>query len=240
MHKLLLIPALALSALTLPAQATNSAPTPPQIHVQGVGRIEVAPDRAELLLAVETRAATGAQAGRDNARIIAAVLDTLRKGFGLTDRDLSTRGYQLQPQMSYPREGPPKVTGYQAMNMVMVRTRNIDRAGAIIDAALSKGATNVAGLQFTVADSDGLRRRALSLAVEQAQRDAQAMAEAAGGKLGQLIELVHQDVDLGRSAPVMMAMAVRAEAADVPTPIQAGEQTVTARVSARWVFIPGR
>jgi uncharacterized protein YggE len=39
---------------------------------------------------------------------------------------------------------------------------------------------------------------------------------------------------------VMMAMAVRAEAADVPTPIQAGEQTVTARVSARWVFIPGR
>ena len=157
----------------------------PQIVTQGRSEIEVAPDRAELRLSVETRATTGSEAGRQNSQIVAAVLDTLRRGFGLTDRDLVTLGYMLQPQMSYPRDGSaPKVEGYAASNTIRVRTGAIDRVGSMIDAALRKGATNISGLNFSATGTDDARRSALAAAVELAKKDAEAMATAAGGRLG--------------------------------------------------------
>src|SRR5690606_36235931 len=99
------------------AGAQSASPTSPQLVVSGRGKVEVTPDRAELILSVETRALTGSEAGRLNAQIVAAVLDTLRRGFLLTDKDLTTAGYMLRPEMSYPPSGgPPRVEGYVAMN----------------------------------------------------------------------------------------------------------------------------
>jgi uncharacterized protein len=218
----------------------SAVPPAPQIVTQGRSEIEVAPDRAELRLSVETRASTGAEAGRQNSQIVAAVLDTLRRGFGLTDRDLVTLGYMLQPQMVYPRDGAaPRVEGYVATNTVRVRTGSIDRVGAMIDASLRKGATNISGLSFSATGTDDARRTALSMAVEQARRDAEAMAVAAGGRLGPLLELINQEMDLRSPAPLMMAMEAKLMSDGAPTQIQAGEQTIVARVSARWVFQPG-
>jgi uncharacterized protein YggE len=217
-----------------------AAPPAPQIVTQGRSEIEVAPDRAELRLSVETRASTGADAGRQNSQIVSAVLDTLRRGFGLTDRDLVTLGYMLQPQMVYPRDGAaPRVEGYVATNTVRVRTGSIDRVGAMIDASLRKGATNISGLSFSATGTDDARRTALSMAVEQARKDAEAMAVAAGGRLGPLLELINQEMDFRSPAPMMMAMEAKLMSDAAPTQIQAGEQTILARVTARWVFQPG-
>src|SRR5262245_45397413 len=87
--------ALALSAapsMTL-AQAENAAV--PQLTARGQGEVEVSPDRAEVVWQVITRAATAARASDANATAVRAVLDTLRRGFALTDRDLGTAGYNL-------------------------------------------------------------------------------------------------------------------------------------------------
>ena len=64
------------------------------------------------------------------------------------------------------------------------------------------------------------------------------MATAAGGRLGPLLELMNQDMDLRSPQPMMMALEAKAMDG-VPTQIQAGEQTVVARVTARWAFLPG-
>jgi uncharacterized protein YggE len=221
------------------AQQTQADPNVPALIAHGRGETTSAPNRAELTVQVETRGADGARASQQNAAIVKAVLDTLRMGFQLTDRDLVTTGYSLQPQMVYPGDGKaPQVVGFIAMNSVRVRTERLDRVGAIIDAAIKKGATSVAGLNFYSANVDEARRTALAQAVENARRDAEVMARAAGGQLGALIELTSEQVDIVR--PPMPMFEMRAQKADVATQVQPGEEKITAVVTGRWRFVPAR
>lgn len=77
--KWMVIPAvLSLVAQSTAAQQQSvSAPEPvPQIATSATGEARVQPDRATIVFAVETRAATAARAGADNARRQRAVLDS--------------------------------------------------------------------------------------------------------------------------------------------------------------------
>ncbi len=118
-----------------------------------------------------------------------------------------------------------------------MRTDKLDRVGAVIDAAIKKGATNIAGLLFYSSNVDEARRGALGQAIENARRDAEVMARAAGGQLGALIELASQQFDVIR--PPMPMFDMRQKAA-METPIQPGEEKITAMVTGRWRFIPAR
>jgi hypothetical protein len=219
------------------AQA-GTEPFPPHLVSHGRGEIEVVPDRVELLIRVETRAGLAGRASEDNARISQAVLDTLRRGFRMADGDLSTAGYTVRPEMAYPGDGrPPRVTGYVATNVVRVRTGQTDRVGAIIDAAVGKGSTGISGPRFYVEDENEARRRALALAVQNARRDAETMASAAGGRLGELLELVSEAAG-PRYAEASMVSIAQMRAADVETPIDAAAVRVSSAVVGKWRFLP--
>jgi uncharacterized protein len=210
----------------------------PTLIAHGRGETTSVPNRAELTVQVETRGADGSRASQQNAAIVKAVLDTLRVGFRLTDRDLVTTGYSLQPQMVYPGDGKaPQVVGFIASNSVRVRSDQLDRVGALIDAAIKKGATSVAGLIFYSSNVDDARRTALAQAVENARRDAEVMARAAGGQLGSLIELTSEQVDIVRPPMPMLEMQQKAA---VATQVQPGEEKIAAMVTGRWRFIPPR
>jgi len=221
----------ALSAQQLPTQ-----PAQPQISTSATGEARVQPDRATIMFAVETRAATAAKAGADNARRQKAVMDTLRK-LGLAEGQLSTSGYSVAPEMRYDGK-QSQVTGYVARNAVQADVRRIEQVGALIDAALAAGSNVVNSLRFYSSKADEGRRLALADAVAKARSDAETMAKAAGGTLGTLIELATS----GQARPYGEEFAMaRAATADAPqTPIDPGEQTVTVFVSARWAFVPSR
>ena len=215
-------------------QATPSSP--PQVVTTGTGEVQLAPDRATVMLGVQSRATTVAQAANDNARRQRAIIDTLRAmGFG--SDQISTVNYNVSPEMQYPPNQSPKVTGYVVTNTVRVSLRRIEDVGRTIDAALAKGANEVSGIQFTSSRADSARRAAISEAVANARADAEAMAKAAGGSLGALIE-VASGVEPIRPFEVSVARAKMAAAA--PTPIEPGQLTVSATVTARWTFVPGR
>ena len=63
------------------------------------------------------------------------------------------------------------------------------------------------------------------------------LARAAGGSLGELLELSAGGEE-PRPRPMMSMTARVAGAAAADTPISEGTQTVTANVSARWRFVP--
>src|SRR5690349_11677026 len=83
-------------ALPLVAQAPAATPPaqPPRIVTTATEEVEIAPDRAVLTFQVETRARTAAAAGSENARIQAAVLDTLRR-VGIASAQLKTQGVSI-------------------------------------------------------------------------------------------------------------------------------------------------
>jgi uncharacterized protein YggE len=220
------------------AQAGGGAgPTTPQIITSGSGESRISPDRATISVGVQTRAATAALAGADNARRQRAILDTLR-ALGLTSDQLSTVNYNVSPEMQYFPNGttPPKVTGYTVSNTVRAEVRKLDDVGKVIDASLAKGANEISSLEFYSSKADSVRRVALGIAVANARADAEALAKAAGGSLGQLLELSSSGSAVRPPQPIMMSRMVDAKS----TPIESGEQSFSASVSARWAFAPGR
>lgn len=211
----------------------------PQVSVTGEGEAKAVPDRAMITVGVQSRAETASLAAAENARKQTAVLDTLRKmGFGADQ--ISTANYSVQPEMQYDQQGQrPRVIGYVVSNTVRINVRRMEQAGQVIDAALAKGANEVHGLNLYLADPGPSRQAAIANAMARARADAEALARAAGGRLGQVLEL-----STAPSGPIvfqnraMMRMGADAEAAS--TPIVAGEESVRASVSVRWAFVPNR
>ena len=219
-----------------PVQVVFPSPTP-QVVTTGRGESRVAPDRATIMVTVETHAATAAAAASENARQTTATLAALRRA-GLAEGDLSTMGYTVNPEYQYGPNTKPRVTGYVARNTVRAEVKRIDQVGPTIDAAIAGGANTIGGVQFYASNVDEARRRALAEAVGKACGDAVAMARSVGAAAGQAVELSTQFEPVPR--PMMeMAMAQTRAAADVPTPINPGEFTVTAIVHARWPLLYG-
>ena len=222
------------------AQMPAVAQQPPQIVTSGQGESKIAPDRARIEIGVQTRALTAAAAGADNARKQQAVLDALKK-LGFTSDQLSTVNYNLYPEMQYDKEGrSARVVGYTAMNTVRVEVRDLTLVGKAIDGSLNAGANTISSLTFYASNTDDARRAALALAVTRARADADAVAKAAGGSVGNLLELTTGEVRLPIPMnKVMMRAGVAGQAADA-TPIDPAEQTISAYVTVRWTFVNAR
>ncbi len=230
---------MAVSRTTEAQQPSGASMVPAQIVVSGTGETRVTPDRAIISIGVYSRATTAATAARENARKQQAIIDTLR-ALGIPRDQISTTQFNVSPEMRHiPASGRNEITGYAVNNVVRVEVRQLEQVATVIDASLAKGANQINSLDFVVFNADEPRRRALTQAIERARMDAEAMARAAGGSLGVLLEL-----STGYSpVPVMrrelaMATAGRAQA-DFATPIEPGEETIRAVVTARWQFVPG-
>ena len=239
---LLVVPASLLIAAPLLSQGSpppaGSVQPVPTIAVTGTGEAQVTPDRARLSIGVQTQAATAADASARNARLQRAVIDTLR-AVGVRAEQIRTTGYNVFPEQTFdPPTRRGRITGYNVQNTVVVELSRIDQVGPALDAVLAKGANLVSSLQFYSSEADAVQRRAIQDAIRQARADADVMATAAGGRLGELLELSTGGGFRPQPVYEMAAARMRADAAE-PTPISAGQQTITALVSARWRFISG-
>ncbi|MBA2669305.1 MAG: SIMPL domain-containing protein, partial [Gemmatimonadetes bacterium] len=82
-----------------------------------------------------------------------------------------------------------------------------------------------------------VRREALGSAMAAARADAEALAVAAGGRLGELLEASTSGL---HEPPMPRLQMARGMEADMSTPISPGEQEVVGTVVVRWRFVPGR
>ena len=233
MRKTLLLAGALISA-PLSAQQGTIVPTSPSISIGSVGEIKVSPDRANIQMSVQTRAATAAAAASENATRQKAVIDALR-ALGLNANQISTVGYNVMPEQRYEQNREPVVIGYNVTNTISVDVTDLSMVGRIIDTAISKGANMITSLNFFAANTDAARRQAIALAIQRARQDAEAAASAAGGSIGGLLE-----VNIGAyfPPPRPVDFAVKLEAARAAdTPINPGDQTVTVNVNTRWSFV---
>lgn len=207
-----------------------------RLTVTGQGLSSAQPDLATISLGVSSRAATAAEAMTQNAEAQNKVIDTL-KAEGIEARDIQTSGLNLSPMIDYSKEGEaPRVTGYAAQNNVSVRVRDIAGLGAVLDKLVASGANEIGGINFTREDMTEAEDAARTAAVQDARRRAEIMAEAAGMRLGPLLRLADTPAETP-PVPMMRMMAADAKGS-APTPIEAGELTVTTSVSAIFALMP--
>jgi uncharacterized protein YggE len=234
------IAAPAVAAAQQPQPMFPVAPPPPSVVAMGSSEIKVTPDRATVMVSVETRGKTAAAAGTENARITRVTLDALRAQ-RLPNEQLGTADYSVYPEQTWdePRRRP-LITGYVARNTIRAEVRDIAKVGDVIDAALAGGATQIQGVNFWSSSLQAARRQALQRAIETACLDAAAMARGAGRGLGQPLELSSQEFYAPPPMPMAMAAAKSRDMAEsVPTPINPGEQTLQVMVTTRWALATG-
>jgi uncharacterized protein YggE len=221
-----------LARMSPSSEPANSLPR--RITVTGTGRASVRPDMADLRLGVTITASTIESARSASAGVLAAVLGKL-KALGIEDRDLQTSMLSVSPQYDYSREGaPPRLVGYQLSNVVAVVIRDIERVGQAIDAALTAGATNVDRMAFRVADPAAAERTAREAAITDARAKADTFAKAAGVTIAGVAAIVESGAPVPYPLPVSERMAFAAK--DASTPIEAGENEVTATVTVAYLL----
>ncbi len=181
------------------------------IVATGVGRVTGTPDTATVTLGVQVRADTAAAALDRANQGAAAVIDVLRQN-GVDEADIATSSLSIYPVYD---ENGQRVTGYEASNTVTATLRDVDGAGAVIDATARAAGTDVVlnGISFSISDTSEMMQQARQQAVEAAQAQAQELATAAGVSLGELISLTESggvtppvpyaaEADMGGGVPV--------------------------------------
>jgi len=204
------------------------------IQVEGSASVQVSPDRADVAFAMETRAARADEAASANANAMDAVLRALREA-GLTGLTLETFGYSLRPEYSTNNNQQTReIVAYTALNNVRATIEDVSAVGRLIDQAIAAGANRVSSISFRASNTDDARAEALSLAVGNARIEAEAIAQALGYRLGPPLE-INGGAQRPPPRPYEAAMMTQARA---DTPIEAGDQTVTANVSIRFALGP--
>jgi uncharacterized protein YggE len=116
---------------------------------------------------------------------------------GVGPDDVRTVQVALHPTYEHDRDGRARLTGHQLTNQVVVVVRRLDDLGRIADGAIGAGATTVESVSFGVADEEPLRREALRAAVGDARAKAEALASAAGIRLGEVRSIAEETGEFG-------------------------------------------
>lgn len=198
------------------------------VSVSASGAVSAVPDIVNVNVGVQTLANTARQALADNTEAMRRVIEALKEQ-GLEPRDIQTTSFSVQPSYEYPQDGRPRLVGYQVVNSVLVRVRDVARLGEILDIVVRTGSNQVAGVEFTISTAEQLKDEARKVAFANARRMAEIYAKAAGAELGAVLKIEETNVQF---APVA---TFRAElSAAKPVPIEAGEQSVSVSVAVTW------
>ncbi|QIB64586.1 SIMPL domain-containing protein [Kineobactrum salinum] len=208
-----------------PAAAAESEPQP-RLRVTGEGTASVEPDMALLHLTV-TREGDSARAALDaNSAAMKEVLAAMRAQ-GIAGRDLQTANFSIEPRYQHqPRnqsgvQEPPRIVGYMVRNSLTVRLRDIARLGAVLDESVSLGVNEGGNIQFLNDDPAEAMTQARQQAVRDALARGRTLAEAAGVKLGRILEISER---VRQQQPMPMARMAMEKAYD-SVPVAVGENS---------------
>jgi uncharacterized protein len=198
------------------------------ISVNGSGVVSLTPDIATISIGVRTENADASEAVSSNNSQAAQVMAAL-ESFGIAEEDIQTSNFSIYPRQDYNREGELIGTTYVVDNTVIVKVRDLDQVGAVLDASVRAGANSIGGISFTVEDSSEAYNQALEAAFASARSRAQALASAAGVQLGD-VQTISSYVS-GGPIPVVRDAHVQIELMAADVPISPGQTDITVEVS---------
>ena len=221
-----------LSSAPMPVQAQGETGALPRtITVVGEGKVNIKPDMAQTNLGVEVRSSTVKEASAEAKKIMEQVLQVL-KAQGIADKDIQTSGFNIYTETPpYGMDGaaPDQAqTIYHVSNQVTVNIRDLDKVGAVIDAAIEAGANSMYGVTFSLADPSQAQAQARKEAVASAKAKGDELAGLAGVKVGQVVSVSGVIGGAGYYGPALPSRAVGMGGGG--TPIQPGELEITTQL----------
>lgn len=194
--------------------------------VDGMGMISLAPDLARTTATVTTQSERAAESINEN-NILTSKLQNALLAMGIAPEDMQTINYGVYPRQEYDRNGNPTRIVYVVNHSMSVTIREIDQAGAVLDAMITEGATSVSGLSFGVTERESAYQEALGRAVQNARERAQALATAGERVVGDIQHISASYSGYGTDSGYE---DVRNDAGS-GVPVATGELTVAASVT---------
>ena len=202
---------------------------PVVLTVTATGSVQMEPEVAWVRFAISTEAEQAGDAVARNTQIASQVLKALQE-LGVDEKDVQTTAYRLLPREERDREGRLLRRYFVVEEEFRVTVRDLNKVGQVLDAVLRAGVNRVYDVTFGIEDLQAAQRQARTLAVKQAEAQAQAIAEAAGMRVRRIRQM--QFGAAPRPGPVVKAAPMAAEAAAVP--IAPGTLQVSATVTVEF------
>ena len=201
------------------------------ITVAATGAASGPPDRAVLTLgASAVRGEVADALGIVNGKI-ESLISTLA-GHGIAGPDIQTSDLSIWPEHN--REGA--VAGFRVRNTVKISTTDLQRLGDVIGAATAVlgDLAEMHGLAFEVADRAPLEAQARARAWERAYDKARQLADLAGTRLGQAVDIT----ETSGPGPGPMPKRAMAMAMADSAPVEAGSAPIEVHLIVRFAQFP--
>jgi uncharacterized protein YggE len=226
-----------LLALAIAPLAVHAADTdrPRAVSVSGNGEVSAEPDVAHVTLGVEARKPTMAEARTAVAATVDRVL-ALTRDLRIDPKLVNATRLQVQPEYSWNEKDRKRVLlGYLVSRQVQVELRDLEQLGPLLERAVDAGVNQVNDPLLDSSRRKALEREAMAKAVEDARLNAEALARAAGVKLGPVRTMNGSSsappMPMYRRGAVMADMAAAAPPAETYVP---GEMKFNATVNVEY------
>ena len=231
---------LLLSAAPAAMAAGEDARTLRTVAVGGQGEVSAEPDLARLTLGVEARRPTLAAARSEVTATVDRVL-TLCRELGIDPKQVNATRLQISPEYNWnDRDRKRVLLGYYVSRQVEVELRDLEKLGTLMERAVDAGVNQVGDPVLDSSRRKELERQAMTRAVQDARLNAEALATAAGARLGPV-----RTLSSSAAPPIMPIYRARMASADMaaaPAPeatYQASEMKFSASVSAEYDLVVG-
>lgn len=214
------------AAIAQTASPSSESQSTRTLTVTGNGKVFLTPDIANISIGVHAEGKDAAEAVSTNNAQTQKVIEEL-KGMGVEAKDIQTTNFSIYPRQEYDNNGNLTGITYVVDNTVYVTVRDLSKIGDLLNTVVQSGANSISGIEFDVADRVKALSDARKAAVDNAQAQAEELAQAAGVKLGPV-----QSITISSSAPIPLAQSRAAAAApQAEVPISPGQLSLSVDVT---------
>lgn len=206
------------------------------IAISAEGKVTALPDIATISVGVQTENKAVSAAQQENTAKMNAIIEKI-KSFGVAADDIKTSNYSIYPQYDYVN-GRQIERGYMVTQNADVKVRNLDTIGEILAAVGDLGANQVGGVFFTIDEPEELRQQARLKALETAKKKAQALADAAGVRLGKVVGFSENEGFVPSPPSYARDAALGLGGGGSAPSIQSGSQDVIVNVTVLYEILP--
>lgn len=172
----------------------HMAKTERMINVGAQGKVTVKPDIAKVTMGMTNKAATVAEAQKQNTEVMNKLLDRV-KAIGIATEDIQTTNYNIYPSYNWTEENGSVIDGYEVNQNVSIKVRDLSKANEVLGLAAEVGATNAGGLEFTVDDRDTYLAQARENALKKIAEKVKALSSSLGVRMTEVVSYNEYEVD---------------------------------------------
>ncbi|KRX10846.1 hypothetical protein PPERSA_12197 [Pseudocohnilembus persalinus] len=154
---------------------------PDPFYISGSASATLQAEVVQISFSVETLEKEAYDSSQENAKIVNFVIMELQNQLEIKKKEISTKNYSISAYYEYNRNtGKSEFKGYKTNNSIVVKTDQIEKAGKIIDLAISEGVTNIQSINYDAKPETKkqMKDKLITVAIDDAKNQAKIAVEA--------------------------------------------------------------